>query len=199
MGKEFLKIIDQSFPVGNPLHGKLTRHNMKLAYSTTTNMSGKISQHNQKLLSAGNVEQVDPCVCTQFDCPLDGRCEIMNVVYQASVTTPDDGHTEHYVGVTHYFKERFIGHRSDMRHSENRHGSTLSKYVWELKDAGRQFDMQWRIIDRGAPYNNVTKRCILCDKEKYYIIYHRDMSTLNKRSKLFNVCKHRTKHLLSKA
>ena len=188
IGREFLKIIDKSFPVGNPLRSKLTRHNMKLSYSTTTNMRGQISRHNTKLLAGDTVEQVDPCVCRDFPCPLNDLCETRNVIYQASVTTTDDGHSEHYVGVTNHFKSRFGGHRSDLNHSEGRKNSTLAKYVWDLKDAGRQFDVNWRIIDRGATWSNVTRRCQLCDKEKFYIIYKRDMA-----------CRHRLTNLLRKA
>ena len=162
-------------------------------------MRGQISRHNTKLLAGDTVEQVDPCVCRDFPCPLNGLCETRNVIYQASVTTPDDGHSEHYVGVTNHFKSRFGGHRSDLNHSEGRKNSTLAKYVWDLKDAGRQFDVNWRIIDRGATWSNVTRRCQLCDKEKFYIINKRDMATLNSRRELFNTCRHRLTNLLRKA
>ena len=33
IGKQFLRAIDESFPVGNALHGKLNRHNLKLTMS----------------------------------------------------------------------------------------------------------------------------------------------------------------------
>ena len=87
VGREFLKIIDSSFPVGNPLHGKLTRHNMKLAYSTSTNMRSQLSKHNARLLNADQVDQVRPCSCTWFECPLNGLCESDNVVYQATISS----------------------------------------------------------------------------------------------------------------
>ena len=161
-------------------------------------MRGQVSRHNNKLLAGDTVEQVDPCVCRDFPCPLNGLCETRNVVYQASVTTPDDGHTEHYVGVTNHFKSRYGGHRSDMNHSDGRKNSTLAKYVWTLKDANRQFDISWRIIDRGPLWSNVTRRCLLCDKEKFFIIYKRDMATLNSRREMFNTCRHRLSNLLSK-
>ena len=103
------------------------------------------------------------------------------------------------VGVSTHFKGRFGSHRYDMNHSEQRTNSTLAGYVWNLKDAGRMFDVNWRIIDRGAPYSNVTRRCLLCDKEKFYIIYRRDMATLNSRCEIFNTCRHRLSILLVKA
>ena len=120
------------------------------------------------------------------------------VVYQASVTTPDDGHTEHYVGVTNHFKSRYGGHRSDMNHSDGRKNSTLAKYVWTLKDANRQFDISWRIIDRGPLWSNVTRRCLLCDKEKFYILFRPDIAQLNKRNELWTTCRHKKLALLIK-
>lgn len=50
IGKEFLEIIDTSFPVGNPLHGKLNRHNLKISYSTMPNMKTQVGRHNNRIL-----------------------------------------------------------------------------------------------------------------------------------------------------
>ena len=55
----------------------------------------------------------------------------------------------------------------------------------------------WRYIDRGSPYNPITKRCNLCNKEKFYIIYRPHMATLNKRHELYTPCKHRLMPLLA--
>ena len=60
-------------------------------------------------------------------------------------------------------------------------GSTLSKFIWELKDEGVNFQIKWRIVDRAPPYNPRTRKCMLCTKEAYYINYHKHMATLNKR------------------
>lgn len=47
-------------------------------------------------------------------------------------------------------------------------------------------------------YNPVSKKCLLCLKEKYFIMYTRGNSSLNKRSEVYNTCRHRTQSLLSK-
>ena len=39
-------------------------------------------------------------------------------------------------------------------------GSTLSKFIWELKDEGVNFQIKWRIVDRAPPYNPRTRKCI---------------------------------------
>ena len=202
IGREFLKIVDSSFPVGNPLHGKLNRHNLKISYSTTSNMRSLISRHNTRLLSgagagAGAVpEQLDPCVCRDFPCPLDGNCEVHNCIYQATVNS-DDGRTETYVGVTNYFKKRFVAHRATFnRRPDPDKGTTLSSYIWKLKDENKQFNVTWKIIDRGPTYNPITKKCLLCIRESFHIIF--DNPTLNRRTELFNPCRHRLSELLCK-
>ena len=46
LGNQFLRAIDESFPVGNELHGKINRHNIKLSYSCMPNMKKRIGRHN---------------------------------------------------------------------------------------------------------------------------------------------------------
>ena len=42
----------------------------------------------------------------------------------------------------------------------------------------------WRILSSHSPYNSSSKRCNLCLKEKFLIIYRPKLSTLNKRNEL---------------
>jgi len=76
-------------------------------------------------------------------------------------------------------------------------GTMLSKFIWELKDEGVNFEIKWRIVDRAPPYNPRTRKCMLCTKEAYYINYHRHMATLNKRKEIFGACRHRNMETLS--
>ena len=77
-------------------------------------------------------------------------------------------------------------------------GTRLSKFIWELKDQGINFQVKWRIVDRAPPYNPRTRKCALCTKESYYINYQRHMSTLNSRFEVFGVCRHRNMECLVK-
>ena len=72
----------------------------------------------------------------------------------------------------------------------------LSKHIWKLKEERKGFNVSWRFVDRGPTYNPISKVCRLCVKESYYLIFHRDNSTLNKRNEVFNVCRHRNSDLL---
>ena len=202
IGKEFLKLVDSSFPAGNPLHGKLNRHNIKLSYSTMPNMGAQIKRHNQRLLKGDTVEELEPCPHTRgVPCPMPGtgECTKTNVVYQATVTS-DDGQVNTYIGGTNNFRVRYYAHRSDANNpSRKEKGTTLSKYIWNLKEERKDFQIKWRFVDRGAPYNPISRVCRLCVKESYYLIFHREMSSINKRNEIFNVCKHRFTDLLMKS
>ena len=160
LGKQFLRAIDKSFSVGNALHGKLNRHNIKISYSCMPNMEKRIGRHNLTVLNSETEEEVEPCVCTQYECPLDGDCGKKNVI-------TEDGRVEYYIGSTSQtFKGRYGGHRTDMNNPKYRDkGSKLSKVIWELKDEGVNFQIKWRIVDRAPKYNPRTRKCALCVKE----------------------------------
>ena len=76
--------------------------------------------------------------------------------------------------------------------------SQHSTYKWKLKDENKNFNIRWKIIDRGKKFNQRTRKCNLCLKEKYNIIFKPSGATLNRRSELFSVCTHRWQKLLSK-
>ena len=50
VGKEFLSLLDTSFPPSNPLHKLFTRQTVKLNYSCMPNMVQAVSRHNSSLL-----------------------------------------------------------------------------------------------------------------------------------------------------
>ena len=99
-------------------------------------------------------------------------------------------------GTAQTFKERWRGHKTDLRHKRRETSTTLSKYVWELKDEGKEFNIKWSLVDRAPPFNPITRKCRVCLKEKREILYNKDGSSLNKRGEIFNTCRHRIKGLL---
>ena len=118
-------------------------------------------------------------------------------MYRATVTETQTGKVETYTGGTaQTFKERWRGHKTDLRHKRRETSTTLSKYVWELKDEGKEFNIKWSLVDRAPPFNPITRKCRVCLKEKREILYNKDGSSLNKRGEIFNTCRHRIKGLL---
>ena len=79
---------------------------------------------------------------------------------------------------------------------EGRSKTALSTHIWGLKDKNIQHKVEWKIKYKGPDFYPLTKKCRICLKEKHYIMYHRDGSTLNRRNENFNTCRHRTRKLL---
>ena len=70
------------------------------------------------------------------DCPMAGDCLKSSVVYQATVTTEDNGSAQTYVGlIENSFKTRFANHKSSFSDPKKRLSTELSKHVWYLKEA----------------------------------------------------------------
>ena len=129
------------------------------------------------------------------ECPLNGYCLTKEIVYQAKVTTQEKSET--YIGLTsNEFKTRWRNHKSSFRKENRKNDTELSKYVWELKDRQQEYSLTWKIIARANSYTNRTKRCNLCNTEKYFIIKKPEMATLNKRNELISTCRHRRKYIL---
>ena len=121
-----------------------------------------------------------------------------NIVYQASVTRQDNLAVESYIGLCQTtFKVRFTSHKSSFKNSNKRHDTTLSDYIWQLKDMNIPFLISWKIITKSTPYTPRTRLCNLCTAEKYYIICKPEISTLNSRNELSSTCRHKRKFLFS--
>ena len=127
---------------------------------------------------------------------IDGKCLTKEVVYQATVTKQDGGQ-ETYVGLTELtFKTRYTGHMSNARNQPQRNATTLSSHLWDLKDKDTPYTITWKVLAQAKAYAPGNKRCNLCLKEKFFIIYKPEMSTLNSRNELVSACRHRRKFLL---
>ena len=146
-------------------------------------------------------QQTPPCNCRQKDtCPINGQCRVNNLIYQATITTQQDPPViQKYIGMTStQFKDRLANHRKSFKTEKYKTETTLSQYIWTLKQENTSFDLKWKIMDRAKPFSPVTGVCALCTLEKYYIICHPDQATLNKNEEIFNSCRHKTHLLLDK-
>ena len=66
----------------------------------------------------------------------------------------------------------------------------LSKYVWELMDQGIFYTIMWKMIARGRGFNPTTRSCQACLKDKNYIMFRLEGSTLNDINEFYNTCRH---------
>ena len=200
VGKQFLRIIDTSFTQDNPLRKLFNRNTVKVSYKCMPNMSSIVSRHNTKLLqNCQEQQQVQGCNCQggPGNCPLTPpECQKDNVIYVATVQSADG--VEHYTGLTgNTFKKRYNKHESDFRNNSGKNNTRLSTHIWKLKEENKPYDIDWEILDRAGTHNPVSKKCRLCLKEIYYIMFRPDSASLNSRNELFNTCRHRKQKLLS--
>ena len=74
----------------------------------------------------------------------------------------------------------------------------IAKEVWNIKDQGGDYNIQWRIIGHAPAYNPIEKKCCLCTAEKLIIAQNIGMNQnlLNKRDELISKCRHRRKYAL---
>ena len=196
VGAKFLKLISKHFPKTNPLHKVINRKNTKVSYRTTANMKKIISSHNMKIIQKNEIS-TPKCNCHKYPCPLEGNCQIKNVIYQATVQSEND--TQTYVGLTSStFKARWSNHKTGFEHEKHRKDTTLSKYIWELKDKKTEYDVTWKIIGRANPFSPISKVCNLCTLEKWFILFKPNIAKLNKKEELGNYCLHKASILLDK-
>ena len=167
------------------------------------NFKSAISKHNQKLLKEEQAKntQAPPspgCNCNPGPCPLaTNNCQVHHVIYQATVKDEDKA-INTYTGLTrNTFKKRHTAHNFSFN-NRGKNSTTLSTHLWNLKDDNKNFEISWKIIDRAQEFNPVKRKCRLCIKEKYYIIFQPDGATLNTRSELFTTCRHRKRLTLEK-
>ena len=139
---------------------------------------------------------IPPCVCTAYECPVNGTCEKKNIIYQCTVTETGTGQSESYIGLTgNSFKDRITKHRKSFR-DRSYHKNTLSKHVWKLRDENKEFQIAWKIVDQAKPYSPASKVCNLCVREVYYILYKKNLASLNKRDEFFGYCLHKSKYFI---
>lgn len=202
IGHKFLQIIDECFTPNHPLRSICNRNTLKLSYSCMPNIGNIINAHNKHILKEepkNSTPKTAECNCRQKgSCPLAGKCLTEGVVYQAKVKRADNLTEETYIGLTEgSFKARYNNHTSSFRNAKHRNRTKLSQHIWSLKDSNISYSLSWRIMKHCKAYSRSSKRCSLCLHEKFMIICHPHLATLNTRNELVSTCKHRKKHLLS--
>ena len=95
VGKYFLKLIDKHFKHNNILHKILNRKTLKISYSCTENIFQIINNHNKEIIKEfhdrtnnnnNDNSKQNECNCkTRKNCPMNGLCNLDNVVYQGII------------------------------------------------------------------------------------------------------------------
>ena len=74
-----------------------------------------------------------------------GRCLESAIIYKATVTTNQD--EKFYIGATEQsFKKRYPKHKDSLAKKKLSGATSLSKYVWEKKDAKIEYTIKYEIV-----------------------------------------------------
>ena len=202
IGQQFLKLIDKHFGKKRKdnLQKIINRKTVKIGYSCGQNVGNIIKNHNKTVMK--KYKEIDAqiserkCNCRRGTvCPLNGECLTEAVVYKAEVKPL--GIT--YIGSTEGpLKQRLYEHKSNMRIEKNKAKTTLSQYVWDLKDRGVNAEIEWKIVKKCKKYESGDKKCDVCLSEKLETLKGRKKGEkmLNKRNELMYKCPHKRKFIL---
>ena len=198
--RNFINLVNKHFGKGHPLHKIFNKNTINLSYSCMGNMERLINSHNRKILQDNKDNRgIKPCNCRKEPCPLKEvkkSCNTVSVIYKAHVVTKDE--TKTYIGLTgNEFKKRWYRHKESMTKAKYKEDTELSKYIWNLKEANKNYHLKWDIIKPVSKTKNGSKTCRLCLTEALEIMKNRD-NPLNKRNEIMGTCRHRNKFSLRK-
>ena len=151
-----------------------------------------IFMHNKRVLGNNSHQNQSTTNCNcraPGDCPLSGSCKEEAIVYKAEVCSTQG--TKTYIGSTETsFKTRYGNHKQSLEKCAKSTQTSLSKYVWELKDQQVEHSIRWQIVKRLSPF------CDLCLSEKFFILSADPLNCINRNSELLQKCRHRNKFKL---
>ena len=180
--------------------GKLfNRNNLKVSYSCTRNIQALITANNRRLLKGNNNDEpVRLCNCRRGTvCPAGGKWLEEGVVYEATISSVNTDKKVYVGSTSSSLKLRISNHACDFRLRSREHSTTMSSYVWSLKDRGEEPTVVYKTVRKAKPYNPTARKCALCTAEKVLIAKGEEGVMLNKKSEISNKCRHRSKHLLA--
>ena len=133
------------------------------------------------------------CNCQIKDrCPLDGQCNVSQIIYKAIVKSPGmDDH--YYYGQAKSFKERFRNHISSFGNRSCKQKCALKKFIWKLQDRNKPYEIRWKLVKYSRIYQPGDRMCGMCIDEKLTILENiGSHQTINEE---FNGrCFHKAKH-----
>ena len=200
VGKAFLNLLEKHFSKEHRFHKIFNKNTVKLSYSCMPSVDKIISKHNKKILKSSEAQGnllATSCNCrVSSDCPLSGSCLESAIIYKAEVNSTQG--TKIYIGSTETsFKQRYGNHKQSLEKRAKSTQTSLSKYVWELKDQHIEHTVRWQIAKKCSPYKCGSRNCDLCLTEKFFILTADPLACINKNSDLLQKCRHRNKFKLS--
>ena len=122
-------------------------------------MSSMIKSYNKKVINK-DVKESKSCNCgVKSECPLNGQCQVTDIIYKCTVLSPDKPDKVYLGTAEGDFKKRFYDHRKSFNTEGSSNDTTLSKYIWELKETSNLSPaLIWPIAKKVLPYSNISKK-----------------------------------------
>ena len=125
-----------------------------------SSMKNVIQKHNSKIMEDPNPTNNKTCSCQQkSDYPFNQNCLSECLVFHAVANTST---TKNYNGTCEKnFKERYNNYTSSFRNKSRQKSTELSNHVWDLKENGKNYTIDWLIAMKAYPYICGTRKCDL--------------------------------------
>ena len=135
------------------------------------NVGSIIKSHNKKLTNAEN-KQTKHCNCRKKqECLLEGKCRSEDIIYKCVVTATGRPRKVYLGTAEGDFQQRYYNHKKSFRNRKYANETSLSKYIWQMKDKYNiSPNLMWCIVKSAPGYSNISKRCMLYLHEKYEIL-----------------------------
>ena len=85
-----------------------------------------------------------------MSCPMNGLCNLDNVVYQGIIYPKENvKDRKSYIGISPTkLKFRYSNHKFSFSHEHLKNQAALSKHFWSLKNKGLTPGIQWSILKK---------------------------------------------------
>ena len=137
---------DKHFKHNNILHKIFSRKTLKISYSCTKNIFQIINNHNKEIIKEfhdrtnnNNNSKQNECNCkTRMNCPMNGLCNLDNVVYQGIIYPKENvKDRKTHIGISSTkWKSWYYNHIFSFFHEHLKNQTALSKQFWSLKIKG---------------------------------------------------------------
>ena len=173
VGHYISKLLDKHFPRQQKLHKIFNKNTLKVSYSCTKSIKPIINSHNKKVSHQNRpCPDEKQCNCIKKElCPLKGKCQAENIVYEATITCNKQTYGENiYIGIAETtFKKRYSNLKKSFNLAAYKNDTELSKEFWKIKRRNFVPKIKWRILRKRSRFNRSSLRCNLCLNEKLEI------------------------------
>ena len=110
------------------------------------------------------------------ECPIDGNCQVSNVVYKCDVTRSLTKKV--YLGPAEGdWRTLFYNHKLSFKYKGYSNKTTLSSYIRHLKSINK-WNLKLPVLRSVPPYSNTSKKCLLCLYRKREIVTYQNQKKL---------------------